>query len=246
MVHIQKNETFWLEDPLVLITNICSFNPLSRETFSYNLNSYTRLIIILIVILLCIKQDYRYIIVGVVLIVLIIILYYTCKKDNFGNLHDLNNLKLTGESLLNEEMKPRKKSDYYNTQENVNNPLKNTQIPEYDTNTDFSEATQSNYNTTKFVNGKMFQTPDQWIFDKGTRQYYTVANTQVPNDQGTFANWLYGTENICKEGSIYSRRTGTPEQTLNCNGFNVATPTNFGNLNDYVKDTQSSNYVNSN
>ena len=93
----------------------------------------------------------------------------------------------------------------------------------------------SDYNTTKYVNGKMFQTPEQWIFDKGTRQYYTEANTQVPNEQGAFANWLYGTENICKEGSIYARRTGTPEQALNCNGFNVATPTNFGNLNDYVE-----------
>jgi hypothetical protein len=64
--------------------------------------------------------------------------------------------------------------------------------------------------------------------------FIQTAKSTVPNDQTAFANWLYGTENICKEGSIYMHRTGTPEQAISCNGFNVATPTNFGNLNDYV------------
>ena len=33
------------------------------------------------------------------------------------------------------------------------------------------------------------------------RQYYTMPNTQIPNDQTSFARWLYATPPSCKEGN---------------------------------------------
>lgn len=41
------------------------------------------------------------------------------------------------------------------------------------------------------------------IFKKNNsqRQFYTVPGNQVPNDQGSFAHWLYGTPQTCKEGN---------------------------------------------
>ena len=41
------------------------------------------------------------------------------------------------------------------------------------------------------------------IFGKNNsqRQFYTVPGNQVPNDQGSFAQWLYGTPKTCKEGN---------------------------------------------
>ena len=41
------------------------------------------------------------------------------------------------------------------------------------------------------------------IFGKNNsqRQFYTVPGNQVPNDQSSFANWLYGTPSTCKEGN---------------------------------------------
>ena len=41
------------------------------------------------------------------------------------------------------------------------------------------------------------------IFGKNNsqRQFYTVPGSQVPNDQGSFAQWLYGTPPTCKEGN---------------------------------------------
>ena len=50
MSQSNKNEPFWIENPCILITNFCRFNPLSNGTLSYNMNSYTRFIIILMVI----------------------------------------------------------------------------------------------------------------------------------------------------------------------------------------------------
>ena len=42
------------------------------------------------------------------------------------------------------------------------------------------------------------------------RQYYTTANTQIPNDQAGFAKWLYGEGKTCKEknGTACARNLG--------------------------------------
>lgn len=42
---------------------------------------------------------------------------------------------------------------------------------------------------------------DIWNHNSGRREFYTVANTTYPNDQGAFANWLYKTPITCKEGN---------------------------------------------
>ena len=55
------NETFWFENPSVLVTNICRFNPLSNGTFSYNMNAYTRLILILMIVIFAITKELNYI-----------------------------------------------------------------------------------------------------------------------------------------------------------------------------------------
>ncbi len=231
-----KNEIFWLENPNVLITNSCAFNPLSNGSFSYNMNSYTRLIIITMIILFAVTKEVNYIYIGLFLIVLVIILYYTLKNENFSNIENLNKLKelkQKSHSLLDEEMLPRRKSDYFNIKKKSNNPLKNVQLTDLNKPPQYSKSTVSNSDMSKFIKGKMFQASDQFIFDRNTVQFNTTPNTSIPNDQTGFANWLYGTENNCKAGSIYMHRTGTPIECQNCNGFNVSTPTNFGNLNDY-------------
>lgn len=44
---------------------------------------------------------------------------------------------------------------------------------------------------------------DIWNHNSGRRQFYTVASTTFPNDQGSFANWLYKRPATCKEGNGY-------------------------------------------
>jgi len=231
----KSNEKFWIENPLILFEKFCKFNPFSNKSLSENLNAYTRFILILIIVLFSVTKQLNYIYFGVFLIIVIIIIYYTLRKDTFQNFDKINNNNNNNnniDNLLDNSKMPKRHSDYYSITKDPNNPLKNVPITDYDKKQEFIKSTNSDFDTNKFVNGKFFRTSDDYIFDKGTRQYYTTANTSVPNDQTSFANWLYGTENICKEGSIYLHRTGTPEQVMNCNGFNVASPTNFGNLNN--------------
>ena len=223
-------EKFWIQDPCILIKHFCKFNPFINSTFSNNLNAYTRLVIIITTVLFVITKSSNYIYLGLFLILIIIIIYYMFKPEKFVNTYFSNEV----DNLLTAEKLPERTSNYFNTETLVNNPLKNTPITDYDKSQEYSKATVSNANMNEYIKGKMFQTPADFTFDTGTRQYYTMPNTLVPNDQGAFASWLYGTESNCKTGSIYMHRTGTPSESKLCTGFNVSVPTNFGNLNDYT------------
>ena len=237
----KKEEKFWLENPYILFKNICNFNPFvsfTNKNLSKNMNIYTRLVIIVTIVLFCITKKIDYVFIGIFLVIIIIILYYSFRKDSFetipSNFPFFKSNNLDVDDRLNEKLLPRRKSDYNNTTIKENNPAKNISIPEYNNKPEFSKSTPSDSDMSDYINGKIFQTADQWIFDKNTNPFYTTANTSIPNDQTAFANWLYGTESNCKSGSIYAHRTGTPNESLNCNGFNVSVPTNFGNLNDYI------------
>lgn len=227
MTNKYNNEKFWFEDPSILFTNFYKFGPKMNFSLANSFNSYTRLIIICMIFIYVITKKIKYIYIGIFLIIIIIVMYYSINKDSFQNYSNIS------KELLEQRQLPERISDNFDTKSPKNNPLKNVPITDYDKKQEFSKATMSNSDMSKFIKDKVFQTPDQFIFDRDTRQYYTMPNSSVPNDQGAFANWLYGTENVCKEGSIYMQRSGTPEQSLSCNGFNVSTPTNFGNLNDY-------------
>lgn len=241
----KKSEKFWIEDPCILFTNFCMFNPFivfNNKPLSNVMNSLTRLIIICMIVIFSITKNLNYIYIGIIIILIFIVIYYMGKNESFlelpnnGPFLENPNINIHSESKKNLDNAnlPRRHSDFNNTHVPINNPLKNVKITDYDIHPEYSKATLSDSRMNKFVNGKYFQTSDQWIFDKQTQPYYTMPNSSVPNDQVSFANWLYGTENICKEGSIYMNRPGGREEALVCNGFNVATPTNFGNLNDYV------------
>lgn len=48
------------------------------------------------------------------------------------------------------------------------------------------------------------------VFNKNTgeRQFYTMPNTSVPNDQEGFSKWLYGKPRTCKEGNSVACLSG--------------------------------------
>ena len=48
---------FWLNNPGVIFDDICSFNPFTRGSLNYVLNSYSRLIIIVSLILLPVTNN---------------------------------------------------------------------------------------------------------------------------------------------------------------------------------------------
>lgn len=246
-----SKETFWLFDPLVLITNYCNFNILSNIDFETNLNAYTRFILLSVIICYCLTQDIKYVYIGIVAIIIIIVVYLTMNgtRQNFtgNNLKNFipfdylnknnDNIKYMNEVIagkLNYEKLPYRESNKEsNNESNSMNPLGNPEVTDYGKP---QKYLKTKFNDTSNINDKirngLAQQQSQYVFDTGVRQYYTMPNSSVPNDTLAYANWLYGKDKVCKEGSIYMHRTGQPEEQKECTGFNTSVPTNFGNLND--------------
>lgn len=128
-----------------------------------------------------------------------------------------------------------------------NNPFMNVPITDYDTkqryqnynhNNDWSRPTEQTRGVSNevnnYFNNYLFQDPAGYFFQKenSQRQFYSVPVGSVPSDQTSFANWLYSVPNNCKHGSIWNRYgTKYTDDSLMCNGYNAAEPTNFGHLN---------------
>ena len=128
----------------------------------------------------------------------------------------------------------------------VNNPMMNVPITDYDTvqkydnynhymsNTDPSKLNVRSQMETNLIN-KLFQDPADKLFERNNsqRQWYSVANGSVPNDQTAFAESLFGREYVCKSGSIWDRYgLAYTDDSLACTGFEGdGQTTNFNSIN---------------
>ncbi len=54
---------------------------------------------------------------------------------------------------------------------------------------------------TNFNNNLYRDIGDLYATKNSQRQFYTTANTKIPNDQDKFADWLYKQPMTCKEGN---------------------------------------------
>lgn len=117
------------------------------------------------------------------------------------------------------------------------NPFMNVPISDYNIPQQYSKAHPGGCgkDCKKSFYQRLFRSPNDALWDKeaSERQWVTVANTSVPNEQMKFAQWLYGKNYVGKTGSIYNRY-GYPytADSLVSTGFNTAEPENGGQANN--------------
>ncbi len=93
---------------------------------------------------------------------------------------------------------------------------------------------------TEFEKG-LFMDADSLLWNRvnSQRQFYSVPNGSVPNDQGEFSSWLYGLDKVCKSGSIYQHYgVSSTEESMMCHGSNAAEPTNFGLMKNFMSSVE--------
>ena len=56
---------------------------------------------------------------------------------------------------------------------------------------------------------------DNFVFDQSMRPWHATANTQIPNDQGAFADFCYGDMISCKEGDALACERNAPPRWTN-------------------------------
>jgi hypothetical protein len=199
------NNSFWLENPNVLLNKnyITEIWPQDSFDLDRKLNSITRLILILAILgFLFTKSSYIIVSAAVSIVVLVMIhkSKSASKKEGMANL-DVKLNKEDFEELLNEEFTmPTKKNPFMNVLmgEYKENPKRKPAAPVYNKEV-LDDATKKSRKDERLYKNL----GDNLTFQNSLRNFYSTANTSIPNNQKDFANFCYGNMPSCKEGDEF-------------------------------------------
>lgn len=178
-----NSDKFWSKDIKVLYDKerIFEIFPTKNMTRMEKLNAISRLSILLSIILTMYNGNVKYMYMALIVLGL---LMFMVKNDTLI------------EQLENQCQEPT-----------INNPFMNVLMSDYTDNPERKAACPSNQKIKEAIEEKFNynlykNTDDLFNRNNSQRQFYTTPNTTIPNDQESFAKWLYKTKPTCKEESI--------------------------------------------
>ena len=220
------SNTFWLNNPAILFDKnaITQLWPLESMTREQKINAITRLVIILTLIGFLFLNNIKILVTGIIAILILLFTYYILNKNT-----NLNKVK---ETFSNEDIYKKVKHNFTNP--SVINPVMNILLPEIQDNPNRLEAAPSynnavknsiNEETKNFIVGNFDNNEnikknlfddqgDNFEFEQSMRQFYTTANTRVPNNQAEFSRFCYGNMASCKDGEVEMCLKNAPRHTL--------------------------------
>jgi len=208
------SNTLWLTNPIILFDKnaITELWPVENMTREQKINAITRLIILLTLIGFLFLNNIKILITGIIALLILLFTYYILNKNT-----NLNKIK---ETFSNEEMYEKVKHNFTNP--TSSNPIMNILLPEIQDNPNRLEAAPSynsavknsineetkefivnNFENNENIKKNLFNNQaDNFEFEQSMRQFYTTANTRVPNNQKEFARFCYGNMASCKDGDV--------------------------------------------
>lgn len=195
---MNNSDPFWLYEPSILINEnrITEIMPSSDMSTIEKLNSIARLSIYVGILISLYKNDTSF------LMYTLIVLGYTIFMD-YNNIEEMREYSLG---------KIDNKLDSNKTLPTPENPFMNVLMTDYTDNPKRKEANILAAEETKeivedyFNQGLYKDVSDIFGRRNSQRQFYTMPNTEIPNNQDKFARWLYRSGTTCKENSNYCNR----------------------------------------
>ena len=221
---------FWVNDPAVLIRKreVTQIWPTSKMTPDEKLNAITRLVVLLTILGYLMTKTGRILVTGLVTIGAVVMLR---KTQRVKEVRDAAR-KVGQEGFVSPQVYAMTKDLY--TPPTNKNPAMNVLPPERKYNVHRKPAAPSfnpavvkdiDKSTQDFVlstlgdprlRKKLFQDlGDAFTFDQSMRSWYSTPNTQIPNDQGAFAEYCYGDMISCKEGDPLACERNAPPRWIN-------------------------------
>lgn len=193
-------ENIWYSDPIKYLTSpsyLTKFIPENNMKIEEQLNAIIRFSIYFCIVVFIIKHDFKVFIILVVILVASIILYqiYIDKDTTKNSIMEHLNISTN------------KSTDTYCTKPTKDNPFMNVMYNDYRKFPNRPPACMNNKKEAKEMIDKYFNenynrsTDDVFEKDGGSRQFYTNPSTTIPNDQDTFAKWLYTPNLIYKNNN---------------------------------------------
>jgi hypothetical protein len=193
-------EQFWLNNYKILYNdnNYTKFIPSRSMTKIQQLNALSRFSIYAFILIILFDDDEKWLYIPIFIFILCIILY----KLHQYELLEIKNKNKNVEQFDNDEydlsiITPEKKTCTKSTKDN---PFMNFLVSDYLNEPDKKKAcTNVENDINQNFNNELYQDIDD-LFDKknSQRQFYTMPNTQNPNEQKEFAEWLYKIPETCK------------------------------------------------
>jgi hypothetical protein len=224
--------TIWINEPLILFNKdyILQVWPSSKMSYEDKINAISRLVIIVTILGFIITMNTNILLVGVVTLVAIFAMYKMRKQKVTKDMLNVSKEGFSGidvknqqETIINPDtLKTYLKSEFMPV--NKKNPLGNVLLTEIVDNPNRKPAPPSfntevyddiNVSTKKMVqslnpgikntNKQLYgDLGEQFEFDQSQWSFYSTPNTKIPNDQGAFANYLYGDMPSCRDGNAFA------------------------------------------
>ena len=213
------SDEFWLNNPAILFHRnlITKVWPTSEMSTNEKLNAITRLVIILSLIGFILTKRVRMLVTGVVTLVAIIILRKVALSKNATN-----EIKKKGlEAFTSPKLYEAAKDNFNNPTET--NPTMNllpgtkstkraaplfNPIVEKQLNKETTKAIVKQSDDPKLDEKLFCDLGDNFEFNQSMRTFYTMPNTQLPNDQEAFAKFCYGNMHSCKDNKAINNFCG--------------------------------------
>ena len=187
----------WYKNPKVLFDNLDQFYPSNTYTTIEKNNAMVRFALYYSIIILLFNQNTKLLALS---LVIILFTYFLGEAD------DLETLVNTTTNTTTEKQC---------TEPTVDNPFMNYTIGDLITNPNKLKA--CDYDSSKQLMKKTFNThvhtdlSDIWGKFITDRNFYTMPNTEIVNDQMGFAKWCYGNSGKCKTYGTNCLKNRDPE-----------------------------------
>jgi len=218
---------FWSNDPTIIFNNkyITEVFPTTDMYYEQKLNSVTRLIIIISLLGYFLSGNIRIPIAGLAMIAVIFFIYksrkYKVTRDMIlqEGFKQSDGKQSDGKHKQSDSIETLKKSEYKDgTKKNPFSNVLLTQItdepnrkaapPSFHPEVD-EDITRNVKKAVQFMNPEIKNTSKQlygdlyenFELDQSNRAFFSTANTRVANDQGSFAQYLYGDMPSSKESN---------------------------------------------
>ena len=205
-----KSDPFWLNDPEILIDprRIAEFVPREYMTKIEQLNAVVRFCIYASILLSFAKMNVNYLLLFVASLAITGLIYH----------FDPNNMKKDEKRELYEDISNLAQRKRY-VEPTHDNPFMNPCLTDYTDNPNREAASKRSFVHNeklkmdiedKFAYNLYQDVNDIYGKNNGQRQFYTTPVTTIPNDQDSFAKWLYGKPAVCKD--VFSNTGGSGYQ----------------------------------
>jgi len=209
---MRNRDKFWLNNPKILLDSrrISEFYPSDKMSSVEQLNAVVRFSLYLSLLLILLKLNVNYIFIFLFSLLATYIIYNF--DDNMKKQEDIEHYEVFKDKSIRSKNKVYVKPTY-------DNPFMNPSLCDYKNNPNREAYSKKSfiYNEKikeeiedKFSYNLYQDVNDIYGKNNSQRQFYTTPVTTIPNDQDSFAKWLYSKAEHCKDGDGYQCMQNNP------------------------------------